>query len=363
MKHYTRLAGWIALLLVAGSLGACSTLRYYMQAAGGQLELKRKARPIEDVLADPQTPSALQERLRRVRAIREFASSELALPRNGSYHRYADLQRPYVVWNVFAAPEFSVAPKTWCFPIAGCVGYRGYFGQQDAERFAEQTRAQGYDVYVGGVPAYSTLGWLEDPVLSTFIGYPDAELARLMFHELAHQVAYVKGDSTFNESFAVTVELEGVRRWIAVHGTPAHQRAFEQADERKREFVELVARTRDTLGALYASDLPPESMRARKLQALDAMRREYQALKAGWGGYAGYDGWFAQPVNNAQLASVAIYSQLVPGFQALLADNGGELPKFYDAVRAMTRLSAEQRRARLGGPAAPADERRAEGER
>jgi predicted aminopeptidase len=345
-----RWVGWGALLIAAGSLGACSTLRYYWQAADGQLELKRKARPIEEVLADPQTPAALQDRLRRVQAIREFASAELALPRNGSYHRYADLQRPYVVWNVFAAPEFSVTPKTWCFPIAGCVGYRGYFAQKDAERFAEQATAQGYDVYVGGVPAYSTLGWLDDPVLNTFIGYSDTELARLVFHELAHQVAYAKGDSTFNESFAVTVELEGVRRWIARCGTPAHQRAFEQADLRKREFAELVARTRGRLRALYASNLPPESMRARKLQTLDAMRAEHQALKIGWGGYAGYDWWFAQPINNAQLASVAIYSQLVPGFQALLAESGGELPKFYDAVRALTQLSAEQRRARLHAP-------------
>jgi predicted aminopeptidase len=349
--HAGRWAAWGALVLVAGSLGACSTLRYYWQAADGQLELKRKARPIEEVLADPQTSPALQNRLQRVQAIREFASADLALPRNGSYHRYADLQRSYVVWNVFAAPEFSVTPKTWCFPIAGCVGYRGYFGQKDAERFAAQTKAQGYDVYVGGVPAYSTLGWLDDPVLNTFIGYPETELARLVFHELAHQVAYAKGDSTFNESFAVTVEQEGVRRWIARHGAPEHLRAFEQADRRKRDFSELVERTRGRLRALYASDLAPESMRARKLQVLDTMRAEYQVLKAGWGGYAGYDGWFAQPVNNAQLASVAIYSQLVPNFQALLAENGGELPKFYDAVRALTRQSAEQRRARLKGPA------------
>lgn len=350
------LIGWGALLIVAGSLGACSTLRYYWQAADGQLELGRQARPIEDVLADPQTPPDLQERLRRAKAIRAFASAELALPRNGSYHRYADLKRPYVVWNVFATEEFSVAPKTWCFPVAGCVGYRGYFAQRDAERFAEQTRAQGYDVYVGGVPAYSTLGWLDDPVLSTFIGYPDSELARLMFHELAHQVVYVKGDSTFNESFATTVELEGVRRWIAAHGTPEHQRAFEQADVRKREFAELVARTRERLRALYASDLPPDRMRARKLQTLDGMRAEYQALKAGWGGYAGYDGWFAQPVNNAQLAAVGIYSQLVPGFQGLLAENGGDLPKFYEAVRSLARLSPQQRRARLDAPPAPGSE-------
>jgi predicted aminopeptidase len=347
-----RLAGWGALLIAAGSLAACSTLRYYWQAADGQLELNRRSRPIEDVLADPRTPPALQDRLRLVQAIRAFASDELGLPRNGSYRRYADLERAYVVWNVFAAPEFSVTPKTWCFPVAGCVGYRGYFAQQDAERFAAQTRAQGYDVYVGGVPAYSTLGWLDDPVLNTFIGYPDGELARLVFHELAHQVVYVRGDTTFNESFATTVEREGVRRWIAAHGTSEQQRAFEQADERKRALAELVERTREGLRDLYAMDLPPERMRARKLAVLDSMRAEYRALKRGWGGWGGYDWWFAQPVNNAQLAAAGLYSQLVPGFQALLAEQGGDLRKFYDAVRALTRLSAEQRRARLAAPAA-----------
>jgi predicted aminopeptidase len=339
------------LALAGASLAACSTLRYYWQAADGQLELNRKARPIPEVLADPRTPADLQGRLQRVQAIREFASSELGLPRNGSYGRYADLERPYAVWNVFAAPEFSVVPRTWCFPIAGCVGYRGYFAQADAERFAAKQKAQGYDVYVGGVPAYSTLGWLDDPVLSTFIRYSETELARLMFHELAHQVAYAKGDSTFNESFAVTVELEGVRRWIDRHGTPGQQAALDQADVRKREFAELVARTRERLRDLYASDLAPERMRTHKLQALETMREEYQALKAGWDGFGGYDWWFAQPVNNAQLASVAIYSQLVPQFQALLARKGGDLPQFYGAVRELVRLPADARRTRLGVPA------------
>jgi len=340
--------GGAVLALVACALAACSTLGYYWQAADGQLELKRKARPIDDVLVDAGTSADLQSRLRRVQEIREFASAQLALPRNGSYQRYADLKRPYVVWNVFAAPEFSVTPRTWCFPIAGCVGYRGYFAEADAERFAAQLKSQRYDVYVGGVPAYSTLGWMDDPVLNTFVGYPEVELARLIFHELAHQVAYAKGDSTFNESFAVAVELEGVRRWIAQHGTPDQQAALERADARKEQFAELVSHTRARLREVYSSGAPPERMRAEKLQTLETMRAEYQALKAGWGGYGGYDWWFAQPLNNAQLASVAIYTQLVPGFQALLAREEGDLPRFYADVRELARLPKAQRRSSLG---------------
>jgi predicted aminopeptidase len=312
--------------------------------------LKRRARPIDDVLVDAATPAHLRSRLHSVQAMREFASAELALPRNGSYQRYADLKRPYVVWNVFAAPEFSVVPETWCFPIAGCVGYRGYFAQADAERFAAELKAQGNDVYVGGVPAYSTLGWMDDPVLNTFIGYPDTELARLIFHELAHQVAYAKGDSTFNESFAVAVELEGVRRWIARHGTLNQQAALERADVRKEEFAELVARTRARLREVYSSGAPPERMRAERLHTFEAMRAEYQALRARWGGYGGYDWWFAQPLNNAQLASVAIYTQLVPAFQALLAREGGDLPRFYAAVRELASLPRTQRHFALGAP-------------
>jgi predicted aminopeptidase len=344
-----RWLGWASLLLVAGCLAACSTLGYYWQAADGQWELERKARPITEVMADPATPADLQLQLTRVQAIRDFASRDLALPENGSYRKYADLKRPYVVWDVFAAEEFSVVPRQWCFPVAGCVGYRGYFAQADAERFAAELKAKGYDVYVGGVPAYSTLGWMDDPVLNTFVRYPETELARLVFHELAHQVVYVKGDSTFNESFAVAVELEGVRRWVAGHGAPEQQTAFEQAQARRRDFAELIARTRERLREMYASDLTPERKRAAKLQALETMRAEYQALRASWNGFGGYDWWFAQPVNNAQLASVAIYTQLVPGFQALLAGEGGNLPRFYASVRDLARLPEAERAARLGG--------------
>ena len=329
------------------AFAGCSTLGYYLQAFNGQMELTRKARPIPKVLEDEHTPADLKVRLEHVQEIRTFASHELALPDNGSYRRYADLKRPYVVWNVFATEEFSVVPKQWCFPIAGCVGYRGYFAEDAAEAFAAQERKAGLDVYVGGVPAYSTLGWMDDPVLNTFIRYPDTEIARLVFHELAHQLVYVPGDSTFNESFATTVELEGVKRWLALHGTPEQLAEFQAGQVRRRDFAELVTRYRDELQALYSSGIDAQAMRSAKARTFEEMRQDYRAPRERWGGFAGYDWWFDQPLNNAQIASVAMYTQLVPGFQKLLAESGGDLPRFYQAVKALAKKPQKERLAVL----------------
>jgi len=345
----------LAALLAAGA--GCSTLGYYWQAFDGQMELVRKARPIPEVIADPATAQELKVRLEHARQIRDFASSALSLPDNGSYRRYADLKREYVVWNVFASAEFSVQPREWCFPVAGCVGYRGYFAQAGADAFAASLRRADGDVYVAGVPAYSTLGWLDDPVLSTFVTYPRTELARLVFHELSHQIAYAPGDSTFNESFAVTVETEGVQRWLAAYGTPEERAAVELAQRRRAGFIALVGRHRERLAQLYASGLAPAPMRVEKARAFDAMRADYAALKQQWGGFPGYDWWFEQPLNNAQLASVAIYTQLVPGFQRLLADSGGDLPRFYATVEALAKLPEAQRRAALGAERISAQDR------
>ena len=336
-----------ALGLACLTAGGCSTLGYYAQAISGQMELIHKARPIPDVIADPATSAEVKRKLERVVQIRNYASQALSLPDNESYRRYADLQRPYVVWNVFAAPEFSVEPRQWCFPFAGCVGYKGYFAQAGAERFAAEVRAEGFDVYIGGVPAYSTLGWFKDPVLNTFIRYPDAEIARLIFHELAHQVAYAKGDTTFNESFAVTVEEEGVQRWLAAYGTPEQKSAFEQAQVHRQAFMEMVARYCLRLAELYREPLPAEAMRARKVQVFAQMHADYLALKQSWGGFSGYDWWFDQPLNNAQLASVAIYTQLVPAFEALLRSRGGDLPAFYKEVKRLAALPQSDRDAAL----------------
>jgi len=284
------------------------------------------ARPVDEWLADPRTEPALRERLETARRIRDFASRRLGLPDNGSYTSYAELGRPYVVWNVFAAPRFSVEPKKECFPFTGCVAYRGFYSQDEAQRHAARLREQGYDVHVGGVPAYSTLGWFDDPLLSTFMRYPETQVARLVFHELAHQVAYAKNDTTFNESFAVVVEEVGVRRWLEQEGRPAELASFQAAQARKREFASRVKQTRERLAELYRSDLPQEAM-------LAAKRAAYEQLRAA------YPGIVPAEANNAFLLSIALYTDLVPAFESLLAESGS-LEKFYERVK---RLAATER--------------------
>jgi predicted aminopeptidase len=346
-----RVARLLVVLIAALVLGGCATSEYYSQAVAGHLAIMHLAKPIPERIADPATPRALREKLVRVQEMRNFASRELGLPDNGSYRSYADIGRPYVVWNVFAAPEFSVTARQSCFPVAGCVNYRGYYAQAEADRYGNEWRARGDDVYVGGVPAYSTLGWFDDPVLSTFIRYPDAELARLLFHELAHQEVYVKDDTVFNESFAVAVEREGVRRWLAQHATPADRAAYDTLQERKREFVALVLRYRDRLAALYREPLPDAEKRAAKARVIAEIKDDYGKLKASWGGYAGYDRFFAQDLGNAHFASIATYTQLVPAFEELLAREDNNLPRFYAAVRALAALPKAERDAKLGSSA------------
>jgi predicted aminopeptidase len=338
------------LLLVAAlapSLGGCVTLGYYSQVVEGHLDLMRRASPIEEQLGRDAVPAALKAKLQAVLRIRDFASRALGLPDNGSYRSYAELGRQYAAWNVFAAPEFSIEAIRSCFPFAGCVGYRGYFAEADAQAEGAALRARGYDVYVGGVPAYSTLGWFDDPVLSTFIHYPDAELARLMFHELAHQRLYVKDDTRFNESFATTVEQAGVERWLAQNGNEGNRAAYERSQRMKREFVALVLKHRTLLEEYYRQDLPLEEKRQGKAQRFAEMEREYAELKRSWGGFPGYDRWFAGKPNNATLVSVALYTELVPALQALLEREGGDLPRFYAAAKALVRLPREERDARL----------------
>ena len=340
----TRLACMLA--FVSGLCG-CTNLGYYYQAVEGQLQIWKRSRPIAQVIEDTHTPSQVRERLSLVLRVRDFASGELALPDNGSYRKYADVERPFVVWNVFAAAEFSVAPKEWCFPFAGCVGYRGYFSPARAEQFGAELRHKGLDVFVIGIPAYSTLGWFDDPVLNTVMRYPDAELARLIFHELAHQAVYVPGDSVFNESFAVAVELEGVDRWLARDGDAAKRTAFDLSEHRKGAFIDLVMKYRDSLRTLYASAASDAEKRRKKAEMFAAMKSEYLTLKSYWGGYAGYDRFFAQELNNAHLVPVATYSELVAGFRRVLAETGGNFKRFYSAVREIGKLPKEQRQAKL----------------
>jgi len=305
-----------AALLLAG----CESMSFYAQAIGGHLSVMRAARPVETWLADPATPPTLRERLQTAQRIREFASRELGLPQNGSYHSYADLRRSYVAWNVYAAPVFSVEPLKECFPVTGCVSYRGFFKEEDARRHAEKLRLAGNDVHIGGVPAYSTLGWFDDPLLSTFILYPESQLARLLFHELAHQVVYARNDTTFNESFAVVVEEEGVRRWLRAGSREPELASFRAAQRRKRDFAAAVEDTRTRLAALYAAGAPRETMEAGKRAEFAGLRERFGAIVP------------AEP-NNAFLVSISVYTQLVPAFEQLLAESGGQLPDFYTRVR------------------------------
>lgn len=345
---------WVPLvvgLATVLALGACSTAGYYVQAVGGHLEIVRRARPVADWVADAQTPAALRERLRLSQRMRDFAVTELKLPDNHSYRNYADLQRPAAVWNVVAAPELSLTLKTWCFPLMGCVGYRGYFSREGADALAAELRAQGLEENVYGVPAYSTLGktdWLGgDPLLNTFIQGPEGELARLIFHELAHQVAYAGDDTTFNESFATAVERIGSRRWLQRFGSNAAQAEAQVVEQRRRDFRALVHHARDALSELYASALDDATKRDRKAVLLATLRSDYAALKAGpWGGYAGYDGWFAR-ANNATLGVQAAYDELVADFERLFDASDGDFNRFYAQVKALAALPKDARRAKL----------------
>lgn len=337
----------VTLLLAASSLSGCSSIEYYAQAVSGQIEVMWLSAPIEERLQTSGTPPSLSEKLRRVLVIRDFASRELALPDNDSYRRYADLGRPFVLWNVFAAPEFSVTPIQSCFPVAGCVSYRGFYSEEAAHKHAGALAKEGDDVYVGGVSAYSTLGWFSDPVLSTFINYPEPEIARVVFHELAHQEVYVKGDTVFNESFAVAVEEEGLRRWLEREGTSAQRAAYADSRRRQAEFAALVLQYRKRLADFYAEPLSTGEKREGKRRLFAEMSDDYAALKASWGGFTGFDRLIARGLNNAFLVSIASYTELLPAFRALLAQSKGDLPAFYRAARELAKLDKRDRDARL----------------
>lgn len=344
MINKLRLFALLPLLL---TVAGCASPAYYFQAVAGEFRILTQRRPIPEVLNDPATPPQTRKQLERVQQLREFASRELMLPDNRSYRSYVDLQRPYVVWNVFAAPELSLEPKTSCFIVAGCVPYRGYFARAAAEQFADDLRQRGYDVYIGGVLAFSTLGWFNDPLLSTFINRSEAELAGLLFHELAHQVVYVSGDSSFNESFATAVELEGVRRWFEQNGTPAMADAYRQKLQWREEIAKLVLRHRAHLAVVYSSNRSEAEKRAAKAREFGELRMEYAALKATGGGDTTFDGWFAQNLNNAQLAAVGLYTRYVTAFQKLLAQQGGDLVAFYRAVDQLAHRPQAERDAAL----------------
>ena len=339
-------------------LSGCGSVGYYWQSVSGHLQLMNAARPVPEWLQDSQTPERLKARLALAQRIRGFAVSELHLPDNASYQRYADLNRPAVVWNVTAAPALSLKPETWCFPVAGCVGYRGYFDEQEARAEAARLQARGLDVHVYGVPAYSTLGWMNwaggDPLLSTFVGYPEGDLARLIFHELAHQVVYVQDDTPFNESFATAVERLGVARWLATPGSEAARADYAALERQRQQFRALTQDTRRALLAIYESNTATARVESAQLAmkniAFEEFRRRYADLRKSWAGppgsTAGYDRWVAQ-ANNASFGAQAAYDELVPGFEALFARSGGDWPVFYDEVRQLAQRPKNERQKML----------------
>lgn len=343
------LGGFVCLILF-GLLGGCADTRYYYASAVGHFEMMRLARPVEHWLADEHTSATLKQRLALAVKLRSFSVTALKLPDNASYRSYADLHRGAAVWNVVAAPEFSLELKTWCFVVVGCVAYRGYFDEGLAREQGRSLQQEGLEVSIYAVPAYSTLGWLDwlggDPLLSTFIGYPEGELARMLFHELAHQVVYIKDDSLFNESFATAVERLGTEQWLAVHGSVRAKTEYAELDARRREFRALSFATRRRLAQIYqaqgSSRLDRASLLALKNSAMQDFRDAYARLKSAWGGYKGHDAWVAG-ANNAAFGVQAVYDEWVPAFELLFAREGRDWQRFYDAVRRLAQLPATQR--------------------
>ena len=336
----------LCIMLLAASTG-CESLRHYAQAISGQVGILNKRRPIQSYLDDPLTPPKLKQKLSLILELREFAKSKLHLPADNHYLSFVELEQPYVLWNVYAAPEFAFEPKTWCYPIAGCTAYRGYFSEKNARLYAGKLKQEGLDVYVGGVAAYSTLGWFNDPVYSTFVYQSDARLAALIFHELAHQVVYVKDDSTFNESFATAVEQEGLRRWLAAEENPAAYNDYKANFQRRRQFIQLIMQCRRRLETLYSQDLPVQQKRDSKTLIFEKLKDEYELLKMQWSGYSGYDAWFDHKLNNAQLITVSVYYDLVPAFLKLLQTYGNDLQLFYSQCQDLAQKAKTERRVYL----------------
>lgn len=334
----------VLLLLLASALAGCSTVGYYSQIVTGHMKIVMGKRSVERIVAQEDIDDKTRHRLEVALQAREFAISELGLPNTKSYTSYYDTGRDYVTWNVVAAPEFSFSAKTWCFPVAGCVSYRGYYDESDAQRYADALEdKEGLDVAVGGATAYSTLGWFSDPLLNTMLNRSDSGLASLLFHEMAHQKIYVSDDSTFNESFAGYVERAGLARWLVKYGDPGVMPELDKRKARQRQFIELLLEARKKLEAVYESDIDVEGKRAEKAAQFDLLKQNYQLLKASWDGYQGYDNWFSKPLNNARLVSVATYTDYLPAFEVLFRDSNNDFAQFYEATNKLADLPASER--------------------
>jgi len=328
---------------------SCGTTRFYSQAVRGQMEMMRLATPVAAVEAAPGTTEKLRRQLALVAELRDFARTELRLPVTKQFETYADLGRPYAVLNVYAAPEFSVKAKSWWYPFIGSAKYRGFFREDLARREVAALRREGYDVHLGVVRVYSTLGWFADPVLNTFVGDEPAGLAETVFHELTHARVFIRGDSDFNEAFATANAQEGVRRWLRAKGYAAALVKYERGLRRDERLLTLLNQTRGGLEALYGKGdaMSVDEMRRAKARAFESARLEYAAMKKRGEVDGVRDGWFGKQLNNARLASIGTYHDLVPGFTRMLGECGGNLEKFYAAVAAMKSLGKDGRRTRL----------------
>jgi predicted aminopeptidase len=311
------------------------------------MEVVSKRVPLDEVVESPATPEPLRERLRTIRRMRDFASSELALPNNGSYRSYADLGRPFVVWNVFASPELSLEPMEWCYPLVGCLSYRGYFERDQAVQLAAELDGRGMEAWVGGVPAYSTLGWFDDPLLNTFVAWPEGRLAELIFHELAHQRLYLGGETEFNESFATAVGRLGAERWLAAQGSTEAMRTYRHTQARKQSFLALVREAKYSLQQIYEADLSEAAKRDAKAEVLNGLSDNYQRWKSDWQGYGGYDSVMALGPPNGWFTALATYHHLVPAFNALFVESGEDFETFYETVERLAEMDAETRAAEL----------------
>ncbi|WP_171013528.1 aminopeptidase [Chitinivorax sp. B] len=338
------LARLLATVCLTSLLYGCSTLAYYSQAAIGHFTVLNRARPIASILEDPNTSEHVKRKLKLASTLRNYASHELGLPDNKSYRSYADIGRRYLIWNVVTTPELSLIPITECFPIAGCLTYRGFFNEQAAKDYAAQKEQGGHDVFIYGVPAYSTLGWFHDPLVNTFLGYHDIELARLIFHELSHQLIYIKDDTAFNEAFATAVELEGTNQWLNQFGQ--HQTANSQiaiAEQRRQAFQTLLHGFRQSLTSTYASPQSTAEKRMAKHHIQAEYLSRYHAFKANWQGYSGYDHWFSPFPGNAHLASQATYHAFVPAFRQLFWENDRNWQRFYKQARKISKQTPAER--------------------
>ena len=326
------------------AFSGCQSIRFYGQAVAGEYQILAHQKPIAALIEDTNTPAPLREKFAEILKIREFAAQELKLPVDESYLKYVDLHRRFVVWTITVAPVLSLEPKTWWFPVVGRASYRGYFSEKGAQRYAERWDTNQWDVYVAGVETYSTLGWFHDPLLNTFIDEPVGDLAETIFHELGHRRLFVPGDTDFNEAFATTVALEGVRRWFAAANQPQEYERYRLAEVHDDQFIKLVLDARQKLEATYGTPSLSDAMKLqRKRETIEALRDNYKKLKAEWGGINDYDGWFSRPINNAKLNTISAYYDLVPAFQAILRSNGGDLERFYEAVAKLGKMPIAQR--------------------